>query len=171
MIVIPVDIGGLLQCAAAALLFETLRILIAYLIARPSPQMAKLDIDKREAQVEVAKIKSVQLEFVKHSLLQRKVISIEKKMELLQLQYNPRLQAVRKVFRVLRIVVYIAVGVLLSSRTLILVNPMVLWPLSWFTSAETVSLPAWFLMFALGGTVRHVLRTVLPLVFSSTSFP
>jgi hypothetical protein len=75
----------------------------AYLIARPSPQMAKLDIDKREAQVEVAKIKSVQLEFVKHSLLQRKVISIEKKMELLQLQYNPRLQAVRKVFRVLRV--------------------------------------------------------------------
>jgi hypothetical protein len=73
------------------------------MIARPSPQMARLEIDKREAQVEVAKIKSVQLEFVKHSLLQRKVISIEKKIELLQLQYNPRLQAVRKVFRVLRV--------------------------------------------------------------------
>ncbi len=45
------------------------------------------------------------------------------------------------------------------------------WILSWFTSNETMELQAWFVMFVFGGTVRHVLRSVLPIVFSSTTFP
>ncbi len=47
----------------------------------------------------------------------------------------------------------------------------VLWPLSWFTSAETITLPAWFMLFVFGGAIRHVLRTVLPLVFTRTTLP
>lgn len=60
-------------------------------------------MDKYVAQIELAKIKSVQLEFVKHSLLSRKVISIEKKIENIQVLYAPRLLRVKKIFRILRV--------------------------------------------------------------------
>ena len=103
MIVIPVDIECLVQCSVVALVFETLRMIIAYMLARPSSEAMKLEADKLEAQLEVTKIKSVQLEFVKHSLLTRKVISIEKKIEQLQALYYPRLLLVRKIFRIVRV--------------------------------------------------------------------
>jgi hypothetical protein len=103
MIVIPVDIECLVQCAVIALLFETMRMVLAYGLARPSSEVLKLETDKFEAQVEISKIKSVQLEFVKHSLLNRKVISIEKKLEGIQAQYAPRVLKVKKIFRVVRV--------------------------------------------------------------------
>lgn len=80
-----------------------MRMAIAYFLARPSDEVNKLESDKYDAMAEVAKIKSVQLEFVKHSLLTRKVISIEKKIETLQAQYFPRLLRVRKIFRIVRV--------------------------------------------------------------------
>lgn len=103
MIVIPVDIEALVQCAILAVIFEALRMGIAFFLARPSNEILKLESDKFDAQAEVAKIKSVQLEFVKHSLLTRKVISIEKKIEGLQALYYPRLLFVRKVCRIVRV--------------------------------------------------------------------
>lgn len=106
MIVIPVDIELFVQCAVASLAFETLRMLIAYVLARPSTEIIKLENDRLDAVVEVGKIRSVQLEFVKHSKLSRKVISIEKQIETLQAQYFPRLLKVRKFFRVLRVNIF-----------------------------------------------------------------
>jgi hypothetical protein len=103
MIVIPVDIEALVQCALFAVLFEVLRMGIAFFLAKPSSEVMKLESDKFDAQAEVAKIKSVQLEFVKHSLLTRKVISIEKKIETLQALYFPRLLKVRKICRIARV--------------------------------------------------------------------
>lgn len=103
MIVIPVDIELFVQCAVAALVFETLRMLIAFGLARPSSEVTKLELERQDAVLEVGQIKSVQLEFVKHAKLSRKVIAIEKKIETLQAQYFPRLLKVRKVFRILRV--------------------------------------------------------------------
>lgn len=103
MIVIPVDIEIIVQCAIFAVIFEVLRMGIAYMLARPSSEVMKLESDKFDAMADVAKIKSVQLEFVKHSLLTRKVISIEKKIEQLQALYFPRLLKVRKIARITRV--------------------------------------------------------------------
>lgn len=103
MIVIPVDIECLVQCAIIAVIFEVMRMAIAYVLARPSAEVNKLEIEKYDAMAEVAKIKSVQLEFVKHSKLTRNVIKIEKTIETLQAQYFPRLLKVRKIFRILRV--------------------------------------------------------------------
>lgn len=51
----------------------------------------------------------------------------------------------------------------------------ILWPLSWIlswiTSSETIEIYAWFVMFVFGGTARHILRTLLPMLFSTTTFP
>jgi hypothetical protein len=103
MIVVPVDIEALVQCAVLALVFEVLRMGIAFFLARPSSEILKLESDKFDAQAEVAKIKSVQLELVKHSKLTRSIISIEKKIENLQAAYYPRLLLVRKICRIVRV--------------------------------------------------------------------
>ena len=103
MKVVPVDIELFVQCALAALAFEVLRMIIAYVLARPSSKVIQLESDKYDAMAELGKIRSVQLELVKHSKLTRKVIAIEKDIEKLQAQYFPRLLKVRKVFRVLRV--------------------------------------------------------------------
>jgi hypothetical protein len=61
------------------------------------------------------------------------------------------------------------------SCLLQLTSFQILWPaswvLSWLTSNETIEIYAWFVMFVFGGLARHFLRTVLPLVFSNTTFP
>lgn len=103
MIVIPVDIEAIVQCTIVAVVFEVLRFVVAFFLARPSSEIMQLESDKFDAQAEVAKIKSVQLEFVKHSLLTRKVIAIEKKIEGLQALYYPRLLFVRKVCRIVMV--------------------------------------------------------------------
>ena len=158
----------------------------------------QLETDKYIAQSELAKIKSVQLEFVKHSLLSRKVISIEKKIENIQALYSPRLLSVRKIFRIIRVikynvtndnevqiallqlcvyiydkqvVAYSGIGFYFGNRSIVLISPQLLWPISWFTSHMTISPYALFILFIFGGTFRHILRTVLPLVFMRTTFP
>jgi hypothetical protein len=53
--------------------------------------------------IEIASIKSVNLDFVKHSLLTRKVIKIEKKIETFQSQHAPKVTKVKNFFRVFRV--------------------------------------------------------------------
>lgn len=65
--------------------------------------MKKLELEKYETQAELATIKSVQLEFVKHSLLTRKLIKTEKQLESIQSLYLPKLLKVRRYMRILRV--------------------------------------------------------------------
>ena len=48
----------------------------AYFMARPSDEARKLEINIAENQLELSTIKSIQLEFVRHSLLSRKIIKV-----------------------------------------------------------------------------------------------
>lgn len=75
----------------------------AFQLARPSSEVTKLEDSKIEAQLELAKIKSVQLEFVKHSKLSRSIIKIEKQLEAIQAQYLPKAQKVRRYLRGIRV--------------------------------------------------------------------
>ena len=56
-----------------------------------------------EAKVELDTIKSVHVELVRHSLLTRKIIKIDKKMETIQMEYAPKAQRVKKFFRMFRV--------------------------------------------------------------------
>ena len=56
-----------------------------------------------ETALEVASIKSVNLEFVRHSLLTRKVIKIEKRIEVIQSEYAPKAIKVKNFFRICRV--------------------------------------------------------------------
>jgi hypothetical protein len=59
--------------------------------------------EKLQAQKEVAQIKSVQLELVKHSLLTRKVIKLEKEIEKLQQSVQPTSLKVKYYSRIIRV--------------------------------------------------------------------
>lgn len=56
-----------------------------------------------EASIELAGIKSIHVEFVRHSLLSRKIIKIEKRIETIQAEYKPKALRVKNVFRILRV--------------------------------------------------------------------
>jgi hypothetical protein len=76
------------------------------MVARPSEESRKLEAEKLDTQLELAKIKSVQLEFVKHSLLARKIIKIEKQLEIIQGQYVPKSTRTKKYLRIARVSIY-----------------------------------------------------------------
>lgn len=75
----------------------------AYILAKPSSEANLLETQKLEAQVELSKIKSVQLELVKHSKLSRAIIKFEKQLEVIQAQYAPKALSVKKYARFTRV--------------------------------------------------------------------
>ena len=56
-----------------------------------------------ETALEVASIKSVNLEFVRHSLLTRKAIKIEKRIETIQFEHAPKAIKIKNFFRICRV--------------------------------------------------------------------
>lgn len=74
-----------------------------YLIAGPSSKINELEKEKILVQIELRAIKSVQLELVKNSKLERKVIKIDKEIETLNAQQEPKVEKTRKVLRILRV--------------------------------------------------------------------
>ena len=78
-------------------------------------------------------IKSVQLEFVKHSLLTRKLIKFDKEIEKLQFNHGPVAARVKKIMRISRVVVYASSAFYYKFTTkVVLMEPLIIWPLSWF---------------------------------------
>lgn len=75
----------------------------AFMLSRPSPEIKKLQIERTEANIELAGIKSIQLELVRHSLLTRKIIKYDKQIEKLQGEYMPKLKKVRNASRIVRV--------------------------------------------------------------------
>ena len=72
-------------------------------MARPSKEIEVLQNQKIEAAQELALIKSVQLELVRHSLLTRKVIKIDKQIETIQSKHAPKQRSVKNVLRIIRV--------------------------------------------------------------------
>ena len=84
-----------------------MNIYIAFALAKPSSEIKKLLEEKALANLEIADIKSIQLELVKHSLLTRKVIKIEKRVEKLQEETKSRFKRVKSISRASTVCFYI----------------------------------------------------------------
>lgn len=82
---------------------QILSLISAYQFGKPPDKLRQLLEQKAETNLELADIKSVNLEFVKHSKLSRKVIKIEKEIETIQLTSAPRIKKVKYVSRVFRV--------------------------------------------------------------------
>ena len=80
--------------------------ILGYFFAKPPDQIRKYNLEKAKANKELAEIKSIQLELVRHSLLTRKVIKIDKDIEKLQEKLIPRAKKVKQFFRILRVSLY-----------------------------------------------------------------
>lgn len=65
--------------------------------------MAELEAEKLTTLIEQRKIKSVQLELVKHSKLERKIIKIDKEIEKINSENGPKVTKTRKILRYLRV--------------------------------------------------------------------
>jgi hypothetical protein len=125
MIIIPLDDQLFLLCIGGTLIFEVLRIAIAYFLASDSQELKKARADKIEAQLEIAQIKSVQLEFVKHSLLSRKVIKCDRLMEDINEKLTPKKDRIQLIFRITRMFLYLTAGMYLQDQRVVMLEPSV----------------------------------------------
>jgi hypothetical protein len=103
MFILPLDSAGALGCISVSLVYEVIRILAAFYLSKPSDELRLLKIQKAETTLEVASIKSVNLEFVRHSLLTRKVIKIEKMIETITADHAPKALKVKNYLRIFRV--------------------------------------------------------------------
>lgn len=125
MIVIPLDASLFALCVLLCLGFELFRILLAFFLAADSSELKTTIAEKASVQAELALIKSIQLEFVQHSLLTRKLIKYDKKLEEIQEKQLPLRSKTRTALRVLRQCVYLCFGVYLHSKPMLMLEPNV----------------------------------------------
>jgi len=152
------------------LLVEMIRILIASVLNKPSSEQALLQRQREDANAELASIKSVQLELVRHSKLTRKIIKMDKQIEDLQAGNAPKFQRARRVGRISKVLAELLLCLYYLNSNVVLIDPKVLWPLSIFISHKTISLPLWFFVVSSSLSCRYVLRTILQLVFRGAEF-
>jgi hypothetical protein len=159
-IILPANQMFALQTTALIMLFEFCRIVFGYFLCKPPKELAKLEAERYEIQQELATIKSVNLEFVRHSLLSRKVIKIEKSIDDLKAAEAPRLSRAKGFFRILRAVAYIGYSALYVDVVVAYFDPSILWPLNWFASTPTIALTCWAYVLLAGMASRHLFRSL-----------
>lgn len=74
-----------------------------YLLAGPSSKIGALETEKLLVLKELRGIKSVQLELVRNSKLERKVIKIDKEIEAIKAEQEPKIAKTKKMLRFLRV--------------------------------------------------------------------
>ena len=116
---------------------------------------------------QIAQVKSIQLEFVKHSKLMRQNIKIEKEVEAIKEKQVPKSKFIKTVLQVTRAITYIGLGVYLSREhgTLLVVDGKIFSP--FLGSGQLVDITALYVI--IGGAVawRHLLRTLLNIYVSN----
>ncbi len=103
MLLYPHDVKLLGFCVVIPALFEVVRIIIGYFVAAPPARVKELEQQKVEAKFNLASIKSVQVELVRHSKLQREIIKIEKELETLQANQQPLADKLKKIMHIARV--------------------------------------------------------------------
>lgn len=103
MLLYPHDIKLIGMCVVIPTIFEVLRLIIAYFVAAPPKKVKELEQQRMEAKIKIASIKSVQVELVRHSKLQREVIKIDKELETLQANQQPKFDKLKKIMHIARV--------------------------------------------------------------------
>jgi len=164
LLVVPQNSLALLACVGLAFILELLRVVVAYAYcARKSNEVRLLAREKIGLRYELAQIKSAQLELVKKSKLERRLIETERKMDNVKDDVLPSLQRkLRSVFWYIRIVSYIVLSVACFNLDLVVVDANMFFPFAtWPFVDKLFSLPAWAVLPIAGLCSRHVLRTLL----------
>eukprot|EP01040_Poterioochromonas_malhamensis_P001193 gene1193-1266_t len=173
LIIYPQDFTLFLKIILVPIVFEVIRIIFGYSFVGQSSQIAKLEKEKLQIQYELSTIKSIQLELVRHSKLERNLIKIDKEIEKLKASQIPKEKKMKSYFQIGRLLVYVAAGIFFSAAPVVLISPKVFWPFGWifFTSNETIGIHPWFLILIVAASSRHLLRTFLLLFAPANTFP
>lgn len=125
MIILPINFDYFLYALLASFLVETVRIIIGFVLAAEPSKVRALRMSKQEVESELATIKSIQVEFVRHSQLTRKVIKLDKEMEGINDGLPSKRRRVKSVLRVLRLALYVGAGIYFSAGKIVMIEPSV----------------------------------------------
>ena len=120
LIIYPQDFLLFLKITLVPVVFEVFRIIfgnfchvrfqlvlddyvVGYLFVGQSSQLTKYEKEKVKTQLELAQIKSIQLELVRHSKLERNLIKIDKEIEKLKASQVPKEKKMKSYFQIGRV--------------------------------------------------------------------
>jgi hypothetical protein len=103
MLLYPHDIKLLGLCFIIPTIFEVLRLVVAAIVVAPPRKIKELEQEKFEAKFELASIKSVQVEFIRHSKLQREIIRIDRELEILKANQQPKADKLKYIMHIVRV--------------------------------------------------------------------
>ena len=169
MKIFPVDPERLFQVLAFVFVLEVTRLLLGYILGREKGREKFIE-QRLIVLADLATIKSEQLEFVKKTKLERKQIAIEKEMEKLKSDYNENAPQWKRIFRIIRFIVYSVTALYFTSTPLVMVDKALFWPLAPFSSSCSIVLSVWSIIPLASFGIRHFLRVVAPLV-TNEAFP
>ena len=81
--------------------------LTAHFMGAPPSKLYELENQKAAVQIELSSIKSVQLELVRNSKLERQVIKLSKEIETLKASQEPKGQKARYYLRIARVIFHL----------------------------------------------------------------
>jgi len=130
----------------------------------PPSELKAAELELRETRLALCKVKSIQVEFVKHSKLSRKALKIEKDIEKMKESKVPQIARVKNMLGYVKIVSFCIVGVLISQhqKEVIFVPSSMIWPFSLLLFLPSgFNIHPVFLLFIAAQSWQYVFATLL----------
>jgi len=158
-------------CVGVSLVVELVYLTLAHLMLRPTADEVKARVDLAQAQFDKAQIKSVQLQLVESSKLERRINTNEKKLEKFAEARVPHVALVAKLLTLLKALAYVVVCLEYMYPTAVIFKYKsdLLWP--YRASGSVYFIPAWQVLAMTALASRYALRALQPAVFPNASVP
>ena len=160
-----------LVCCGCALLIEFLHLLIAHLFLGPTRQIEKWQRDLVTAETKLKGIKSVQLQLVENSLLERKKNDAEMKLEKMKEASIPRAALVVQLLNLVKVFTYIYISIYYEFTNTMVVSSDIIYGLPFLSGGLSLYLDDWQVIFMSALMCRYLLRAVLPALLPSFTIP
>lgn len=164
MHLIPLDYEALFVVICAAFALEMVRLILGYVVGAEPREIRALTEKRLRILAELASIKSVQVEFVKSSLMERQKIKAEKDLENAKHEYKTRLPRMKMAFRVIRVIVYATFAYFFMQDPIIIIDSVLFWPYAAFASSCNMQMNVWTLLPLSGFAIRFLLRSIAPIL-------
>lgn len=145
-----------------AFLFELVLLAIDSYLHLPPKELKIYESELKETRLALCKVKSIQVEFVKHSKLSRKALKLEKDIERVKELQVPKIDRIKGMIGYFKIISFCVLGVLISQHQTetIFVPSSMIWPVSLFLPVGFNIHPV-FLLFIAALAWQYVFATVL----------
>lgn len=146
-----------------ALIFEIVFFNLEQYVTQPPSELKTIANQITETKQDLCKIKSIQLELVKHSKLTRRLIKLEKQTESIKEEQAPRVAKWQYIMTVARVIIYAMGGILACQFQAVVFAPSkMLWPLSsiLFFEGKVFELHPVMMLFVSGLGWQYVIHTL-----------